>query len=302
MTGNSGTKRKSDTPEPDQGTKKVKLVSGQGAKVRSRGMAGPSGVANTTTRACSVKGKEKEVETQPDEDEEVIISHSIQEPAPKERVIKLAPPRPFPTVPTSVSATGPRSAHTEGKNCICVTRKTPLGAYLRRCKEVILKDGQALHSLPCLSGLLISSWTSSYKTLHISAMGAAIPHAVQLSLSLPSILPHESEEIQTEVLTGSVEVKDEVIPEDDDDDIAYRTRGKSTIMIIMKIGDGVNDASRRPRSKIRKPLTVGAVTAAKQPGQASKKGQTKGKRKKVDEDNEAIPERIVIRADDLDEE
>ena len=54
---------------------------------------------------------------------------------------KLAPPRPFPTVPTSVSATGPRSAHVEGKNYICVTRKTPLGAYLRRCKDVILKDG-----------------------------------------------------------------------------------------------------------------------------------------------------------------
>lgn len=54
---------------------------------------------------------------------------------------KLAPPRPYPTVPTSVSATGPRSAHTEGKNYICVTRKTPLGAYLRRCKDVVLKDG-----------------------------------------------------------------------------------------------------------------------------------------------------------------
>src|SRR4051812_2598483 len=54
---------------------------------------------------------------------------------------KLVPPRPFPTVPTSVSATGPRSAHTEGKNVICVTRRTKLGAYLRRCKEVILEDG-----------------------------------------------------------------------------------------------------------------------------------------------------------------
>ena len=54
---------------------------------------------------------------------------------------KLAPPRPFPTVPTSVSATGPRSAHSEGKNRICITRKTELGMYLRRCKDVVLKDG-----------------------------------------------------------------------------------------------------------------------------------------------------------------
>lgn len=59
----------------------------------------------------------------------------------KAKIRKLAPPRPYPTVPTSVSATGPRSAHTEGKNIICITRRTPLGAYLRRCKDVILKDG-----------------------------------------------------------------------------------------------------------------------------------------------------------------
>ena len=62
---------------------------------------------------------------------------------PKHRIKKLVPPRPFPTVPTSVSATGPRSAHKEGKNYICLTRKTPLGVYLRRCKEVIVKDGCA---------------------------------------------------------------------------------------------------------------------------------------------------------------
>ena len=57
------------------------------------------------------------------------------------KVRKLVPPRPFPTVPASVSATGPRSAHPEGKNYICVTRRTELGAYLRRCKDVFIKDG-----------------------------------------------------------------------------------------------------------------------------------------------------------------
>lgn len=60
---------------------------------------------------------------------------------PKHTIRKLVPPRPFPTVPASVSATGPRSAHAEGKNYICITRKTQLGAYLRRCKDVVLKDG-----------------------------------------------------------------------------------------------------------------------------------------------------------------
>src|ERR1700761_9349449 len=60
---------------------------------------------------------------------------------PRPRIVKLAPPRPFPTVPRSVSATGPRSAHKEGKNLICITRKTPLAAYLRRCKNLIIADG-----------------------------------------------------------------------------------------------------------------------------------------------------------------
>lgn len=60
---------------------------------------------------------------------------------PAHRVNKLVPPRPFPTVPAGVSATGPRSAHHEGKNYITVTRKTKLGSYLRRCKDVVLKDG-----------------------------------------------------------------------------------------------------------------------------------------------------------------
>lgn len=60
---------------------------------------------------------------------------------PSHKIRKLAPPRPFPTVPTSVSATGPKSQHKKGKNWICITRRTALGAYLRRCKELVMKDG-----------------------------------------------------------------------------------------------------------------------------------------------------------------
>ncbi|KAG6900457.1 hypothetical protein C0993_010504 [Termitomyces sp. T159_Od127] len=135
----------------------------------------------------------------------------------KRRINKLVPPRPFPTVPTSVSATGPRSAHKEGKNLICVTRKTALGAYLRRCKDVILKDG---------------------------AMGAAIPHLLQLVVSLPSILPFAASEITTDVTTGTVELQDEVIPDDDDEDLSYETRGKSSLNIIFKIGDGEFDGDK----------------------------------------------------------
>ena len=77
------------------------------------------------------------------------------------RIKKLVPPRPFPTVPASVSATGPRSAHNEGKNYICLTRKTPLGMYLRRCKDIILNDG-------CVD--IVSPYPHSFLTDHTEGL------------------------------------------------------------------------------------------------------------------------------------
>lgn len=65
----------------------------------------------------------------------------ISQKASRHRIRKLVPPRPFPTVPRSVSATGPRSSHREGKNLICLTRKSSLSNYMRRCKDVIINDG-----------------------------------------------------------------------------------------------------------------------------------------------------------------
>lgn len=59
----------------------------------------------------------------------------------RENIRKLAPPRPFPTVHSSVSASGPKSAHKEGKNLICITRHTPLAAYLSRCKKLLVDEG-----------------------------------------------------------------------------------------------------------------------------------------------------------------
>ena len=77
-----------------------------------------------------------------------------------------------------------------------------------------------------------------YKTLHLSAMGAAIPLVLQLVCALPPILPYSSEDIRWEVKTGTVEVQDEVVPEDDDEDLSYQTRNKSNLSIVFKIGDG----------------------------------------------------------------
>jgi len=165
---------------------------------------------------------------------------------PKHRVNKLVPPRPFPTVPAGVSATGPRSAHHEGKNYITVTRKTKLGSYLRRCKDVVLKNG--------------------YKSLHLSALGAAIPHLCKLVESLPEVLPFSPEEIRREILTGTVDVQDELVPDDEDEDITYRTRAKSTLSVAITIGDGVDESISGgskwgPRGKRRKRRTEGGVEA-----------------------------------------
>ena len=84
--------------------------------------------------------------------------------------------------------------------------------------------------------------------MHLSAMGAAIPHLMQLALSLPSILPYSQDEILTEVLTDTVDVQDELLPEDEDEDISYRTRGKSTVSVVIRVGDGI-DASPAARAR-----------------------------------------------------
>lgn len=69
-------------------------------------------------------------------------------------------------------------------------------------------------------------------------MGAAIPLLLQLVAALPPILPFAKDEIRLETTTGTTEVHDEVTPEDEDEDISYQTRCKSTLSVIFKIGDG----------------------------------------------------------------
>lgn len=78
-------------------------------------------------------------------------------------------------------------------------------------------------------------------------MGAAIPICLTLAASLPDILPHSSSQIKTEILTGTAQVHDEIIPEDDNEDISYANRSKSTVSITLIIEDGVNES--RPAKK-----------------------------------------------------
>lgn len=87
-------------------------------------------------------------------------------------------------------------------------------------------------------------------------MGAAIPLLVQLSCALPPILPFSEDEIHTEITTGTVSVQDEVLPDNEDEDVTYSTREKSTLYVVIRIGDGESGPSTRPgktRSSGNKP-------------------------------------------------
>jgi ribonuclease P/MRP protein subunit RPP20 len=119
-----------------------------------------------------------------------------------------------------------------------------------------------------------------YKTLHLSAMGAAIPHLLQLTLALPPILPFSPDEIHTEVQTGTVEVQDEIIPEDEDEDISYQTRGKSSLKVVIKIGSGDDE----PAGGIEKT----AVTGKRKRSGKRKPGGEKGKGKMREDPSEPI--------------
>ena len=75
--------------------------------------------------------------------------------------------------------------------------------------------------------------------------------------SLPEVLPFSPEEIRTEILTGTVDVQDELLPDDEDEDITYRTRAKSSLSVVVIIGDGVDESIAGgskwgPRGKRRK--------------------------------------------------
>ena len=87
---------------------------------------------------------------------------------------------------------------------------------------------------------------ASYKTLHLSALGAAIPLLATLVVSLPAIFPYPEDEIDIAVSTGTVGLVDEVIPEDEDQDITTNTREKSSMNVTVRIG---NDPETRPERK-----------------------------------------------------
>jgi hypothetical protein len=60
-----------------------------------------------------------------------------------------------------------------------------------------------------------------------------------------------------EYLTGTVQVQDELIPEDENEDVVYKTRGKSNLIVVIKIdgGDGEDGDVPEVHKKSRKVST-----------------------------------------------
>ncbi|KAG9043218.1 hypothetical protein FS837_009863 [Tulasnella sp. UAMH 9824] len=218
-----------------------------------------------TTRAKQAKGRQGQSSTGKDASEESSTSGTgtLQPPPrpPKPNRRKLAPQRPWPSVPTSSNATGPHSARAEGKNKILVGRKTPLGAYLRRCKECVLTDG--------------------YKTLYLSATSAAIPTLLIIATSLPEMLPFSKDEIRVEYKTGTVRCMDEILPdedpEEDEEDPTIQSelveRKIASLAVTLTIGDGKKEITGKEK-KTPKKLRGSGGQSAQKGGQGTKPKST----------------------------
>jgi ribonuclease P/MRP protein subunit RPP20 len=123
QSGDSGNASKRRKVETEDGS--VLAVPGQQEPAASSSSSSPS----STSRKKQQLSKKKESEKK-----------AVKKKKPY-TIRKLVPPKPFPTISPADSATAARSSRKEGKNYICVTRKTGLGAYMRRCKDLIMKDG-----------------------------------------------------------------------------------------------------------------------------------------------------------------
>ncbi|KAG1748908.1 uncharacterized protein EDB91DRAFT_1079036 [Suillus paluster] len=234
---NATGKRKANVPPIDD-RKRVKLHSSGVAKVNSKLQKGKK--VQETSGQITGSSTENPMATS---------QSAPPNNRPRPRIRKLAPPRPFPTVAPSAPATAPRSLHKEGNNNICVTRRTKLAVYLRRCKALILEDG--------------------FNEIRLSAMGAAIPHLALLAASLPQIV---SGELSVEVQTGSVDVFDQMLDGSEDEDgdgheEEFTTRVKSTMNVVIRVGGSGDPNNSTKGSATNSGQNNGNVQSPEEPEQ-----------------------------------
>jgi hypothetical protein len=96
-----------------------------------------------------------------------------------------------------------------------------------------------------------------------------------------------------EYKTGTVQVQDELIPEDEDEDVVYETRGKSNLTVTIRIDGGDDDivlVSRRSK-KVSTKRDLSRPAGKSKPPPKERPGKT------VNAKN-AAPEAIVFQEPD----
>lgn len=121
-------------------------------------------------------------------------------------------------------------------------------------------------------------------------MGAAIPLLAQLVCALPPILPFSQDEMHWNVTTGTVEVQDEVVPEDEDEDYSYQTRCKSNLAVVFKVGDGKFEGDHGAIRRYSAGKNVSKKHASWKMQQENGKTDAKGKRKAAEDVTDLVYE------------
>lgn len=93
--------------------------------------------------------------------------------------------------------------------------------------------------------------------------------------------------MRTEIQTGTVEVIDEVLPDDDEHDVEYKTRGKSALSVTLIIGDGVKE-----------PVTGKGGGSGRAGDETGNEGPSRKRKRRAHNTNGGDEKRIVIRASD----
>lgn len=95
-------------------------------------------------------------------------------------------------------------------------------------------------------------------SLDIYAMGAAIPLALSLALAIRDALPGGSPNEQGEegsvkmtTRTGSMVVPDEITPQDEDEDLVYQVRHKSTVQVTLSLTVAISSERVRGSASFR---------------------------------------------------
>lgn len=99
---------------------------------------------------------------------------------------------------------------------IYISRSSNFKGQLQRAKKLLIEDG--------------------YPSITIHGLGAMIQKSINLVLALKDLTHNQ---ITYKATTGTVELIDDIIPEDDDKDLEVQTRNNSSIRIQVWLKEGI---------------------------------------------------------------